>query len=428
MTSARITGGLAWEALDSRGIPTVACELRLESGATGRVVVPAGASKGRHEAVELRDATPRYGGLGVRGAVSNVNSVLLPALVETQPSTQAAVDSVLCELDGTPTLGRLGANAVLAVSLAWACALAQDRGIELYALLAGEEEPMLPVPLVNILSGGAHAGNTLDIQDVLAVPLSATSFSQAIEHAWHVRRHAVEIAASSGTLTSLVADEGGLGLRLSTNREALELVTAAIRGAGFKPGIDVGIAVDVAANQLQTDGGYRFAIEDRTLTASALIEELADWCHHFPIVSIEDPLGDDDWPGWQTATTTLGAVQLIGDDLFATNPERLRHGIDGGIANAVLIKPNQAGTLTLTSQVSDHARDAGYTRIASARSGDTEDTWLADLAVGWRTDQIKVGSLTRSERTAKWNRLLQIEAREGRQARYVGSGSLRGRR
>jgi enolase len=426
MNAARIAGGLAWEAFDSRGAPTVAFELRLESGATGRVVVPAGASKGRYEAMELRDAAPRFGGLGVRGAVANVNSVLLPALIEKRPSTQAAVDAMLLELDGTPTLGRLGANSVLAVSLAWACATAQDRGIELYALLAGEAEPLLPLPMINILSGGAHAGNALDIQDVLAVPLVATSFSQAIEHVWRVRQHAVEIAASMGAPTSLVADEGGLGLSLSTNREALELVTEAIRGAGFEPGVDVGIAVDVAANQLQTEGAYRLATECRSLTASALIEELADWCRHFAIVSIEDPLADDDWPGWETATKTLGAVQLIGDDLFATNPQRLRRGIDCGIANAVLIKPNQAGCLTLASEVSDRARDAGYARIVSARSGDTEDTWLADLAVGWRADQIKVGSLARSERTAKWNRLLLIEAREGDRARYAGTASLHG--
>lgn len=426
MTESRISGGLAWQALDSRGTPTVACELRLESGASGRVVVPAGASKGRHEAVELRDGGHAFRGMGVTKAVANVNSVLIPAVAGSRPMSQAELDGQLCELDGSPNLARLGANAVLAVSLAWALASARDHGTELYRALAGGGEPLLPLPMVNIVSGGAHADRALDIQDVLAVPLTAGTFAAAIEHVARVRAAAVTLAASHGLQTSLVADEGGLGLGLATNRAALELVTGAIEAAGLVPGTDVGIAVDIAANQLESDGGYRLAIEDRQLTGDQLVDEIAGWCREFPIVSVEDPLSDQDWDGWVAATERLGHVQLIGDDFFATDPDRFRTGRDRKIANAVLIKPNQAGCLTRAAEVGELANAAGYARIVSARSGDTEDTWLADLAVGWGSGQIKVGSLTRSERTAKWNRLLEIEAREGGRIRYAGAAALSG--
>jgi enolase 1/2/3 len=423
MTPPTVAGGLAWEALDSRGRPTVGCELRLESGAAATATVPSGASTGRYEAHELRDGGVRFGGLGVTRAVEHVNSTVIPALTGRGFDRQDQLDAALRELDGTPNLERIGANAVLAVSVAWALANARERGLELYQV-ATAATPLLPLPMVNVLSGGAHAGGALDVQDVLVVPLVATSFAAALEHVARVRAAAVRVAAEAGLPTALVADEGGLGLGLPGNREALQLVTDAIEAAGFEPGVEIAIAIDIAANQLESDGGYRFALEDRTLSSTALIRELGQWCREFPIVSIEDPLSDQDWTGWEQATAELPGIQLVGDDLFATNPDRVRKGVDRRVASAVLIKPNQIGTLSQAEQVTAMALASGYAAVVSARSGDTEDSWLADLAVAWGAAQIKVGSLTRSERLAKWNRLLQIEAREGDRATYAGASAL----
>lgn len=404
----------AWEALDSRGTPTVACEVTLATGAKGAAAVPSGASTGTHEAHELRDGGERYGGKGVQTAVANACGPLAQAVTGLEASDQAAVDQALSAADGTATLARLGANAVLAISIATALAAAADTGEPLFSLVAPDgPEPLLPMPMVNIVSGGAHAGGAIDVQDILAVPVGARSFAEAIEWAWRVRRATAELVAERGLVSSLVADEGGLGPRLRTNREALEIVASAIERAKLEPGEEVAIAVDVAATQLLADVGYRLKGEHRSLTADELVDELAEWARDFPIVSIEDPLGEDDWQAWERATVALQGIQLVGDDLFATNRERLGRGIESNVANAVLVKPNQIGTLSAARLVLEQANAAGYATVLSARSGETEDVWLADLAVGWRVGQIKVGSTTRSERTAKWNRLLRIEAELG---------------
>jgi enolase len=427
MTDTSIRSLLSWEALDSRGKPTVGCEVRLDCGATGRATVPSGASTGRHEARELRDGGARYGGQGVRRAVANVTGEIADGVRGLDATDQASLDSALRALDGTPDLRRLGANAVLAVSVASAIAGASARGIALHeAVIAGGAAPLLPLPMVNVISGGAHAGRSLDVQDFLAVPVGAASFGQAIEWAARVRAGAAQELTDRGLPVALVADEGGLGPLLTTNRTALDVLVAGIRRAGLRAGEDVGIAIDVAATQFQrADGRYVLAAEDRVLTAAELVAELADWCAAYPIVSIEDALGEDDWPGWQAATERLAGRQLLGDDLFVTDPGRLERGISGGVANAVLVKPNQTGTLDTARSVVRRAHAAGYATVLSARSGETEDDWLADLAVGWRTGQIKVGSTTRSERTAKWNRLLRIEAELGEHVEYAGRSALR---
>jgi enolase len=414
----------AWEALDSRGHPTVACEVSLRSGARGAVVVPSGASTGSHEAVELRDGGTRYGGMGVRRAVASVRGELAERLTGLPADDQEALDAALREADGSANLGRLGANAVLAVSLAAACATANGAGLPLWRLLLGDEAPVLPMPMVNVVSGGAHASGGVDMQDFLVVPVGAAGFGEAIEWAWRVRRATHELAAERG-LSTLLADEGGLGPPLPSNLAALELVAEGIERSGLRPGAEVAIAVDVAANQFAREGAYRLRGEPpRTLDAAALIDELERWCDVHPVVSLEDPLAEDDWGGWGEATRRLGArVQVVGDDLFVTDLGRLERGIREGVANAVLVKPNQAGTLSGAWAVVRRAREAGYGVVVSARSGESEDAWLADLAVGWRARRIKVGSLARSERTAKWNRLLRIEAELGAEAGFFGAGA-----
>jgi enolase len=419
----------AWEALDSRGQPTVACEVVLESGARGAAAVPAGASTGRHEAHELRDGGDRYGGRGVRAAVANVGGELAAAVTGLPGGSQAELDAALRAADGTENLSRLGANAVLGVSVAAALAGAAERGLPLWRVAGdpppGSIRPLIPLPMVNILSGGAHAGAAIDMQDFLAVPVGAASFAEAIEWAARVRAAAAELVAERGLVSALVADEGGLGPALASNRDALELLSRAIERAALEPGAEVAIAIDVAATQLvDPAGGYRLSVEQRTLAAAELADELAAWAGEHPIVSIEDPLGEDDWDGWAAAGPRLGHLQLLGDDLFATNPGRLRRGIADGVANAVLVKPNQIGTLSDAREVVELAQAASYATVLSARSGETEDAWLADLAVAWRTGQIKVGSTTRSERTAKWNRLLQIEAELGDDAEFAGRAAL----
>ncbi len=410
--TARITHIHAWEALDSRGRPTVAARVALNDGSEGIALVPSGASAGSHEAVELRDRGSRYEGRGVRAAVANVNTTLANLTIGQEP---AQVDSVLTGVDESPQFATIGANAVLAVSLAAARAGAASAGMSLARHLSGADRPLLlPMPMVNVLSGGAHAGAVLDVQDFLVIPVGATSFAEAIEWAGAVRDTATRIALGAGHRhAALVADEGGLGLALPANRTALRLLVEAIEKSGFTPGTQVSIAIDVAATQFYRDSRYRLAVENRDLTAAELIDEVADWCEQYPIVSVEDLLAEDDWDAWRDATTVLGSrIELVGDDLFVTQTERLQRGIDSGVGNSVLVKVNQNGLLSGARAVIDLARAAGYRTVVSARSGDTEDSWLADLAVGWRAGQIKVGSTHRSERTSKWNRLLQLEATE----------------
>jgi enolase len=416
-----ITRVFAWEALDSRGNPTVACEVSLRSGARGTVIVPSGASTGRHEVVELRDGGTRYGGRGVRRAVENVRGELAAAVTGLGADDQDAVDTALRTTDGSPSLERLGANAVLAVSLATACAAASASGVPLYHRLLEGQVPVLPMPMVNIVSGGAHTTGGVEMQDFLAVPIGATSFGEAIEWAWRVRRSTQELAAER-RLPTLVADEGGLGPPLPSNLAALELLAEGVERSGLRLGDDVAIAIDVAATRFcAPDGSYRTTGDvTRAFDSSGLVAELEHWCNRYPIVSLEDPLAEDDWEGWAEATSRLGSrIQIVGDDLFVTDVARLERGIREGVANAVLVKPNQVGTLSAAWAVVKRAREAGYGVIVSARSGDTEDAWLADLAVGWCAGQIKVGSLARSERTAKWNRLLRIETELGRRAVFA---------
>jgi enolase len=415
---------LAWEALDSRGTPTVACAVRLKGGAEGEAIVPSGASTGTYEAHERRDGEERYGGKGVRGAIGAIRDEIGPALLGRDAADQAGIDAALRALDGTPNLRRLGANAVLAASVACALAAARAQGLPLWQLLAPAEPPLLPLPMVNVISGGAHAGRMIDVQDFLVVPVGAASFGEALEWAGRVRAATGEELRQLGHEASLVADEGGLAAPLPSNRAALDLLVAGIERSGLTPGSEAAIAVDVAATQLVARDGYALASEGRSLRAAELVEEIAAWIDDYPIVSIEDALGEDDGEGWGLVTGRLAErIQLLGDDLFVTSPERLRAGIRDGIANAVLVKPNQVGTLTDARRVVEIAKEAGYATVLSARSGETEDVWLADLAVGWRTGQIKVGSTMRSERTAKWNRLLRIEA-ERPDAVFAGAAAL----
>ena len=402
---------VAWEALDSRGTPTVGCAVVLEGGAEGVAHVPSGASTGSHEAHELRDGDARYGGRGVARAVASVNDAISQLLVGHDAADQEAIDADLRALDGTEALERLGANAVLSVSVACALAAASGRGVPLWRSLAPEGPALLPLPMVNVVSGGAHAGGVVDIQDVLVVPVGASSFAEALEWAWRARAATAAVLQARGHGSTLVADEGGLAAPGGSSREAVALVAAGIERSGLVPGEQAAIAIDVAATQLLDAGSYRLRAEERGLASAALVDETASWCADFPIVSLEDPLAEDDG-GWPAATRRLAGLQVVGDDFFATSVDRLEAAIVAGAANAVLVKPNQCGTVSGARAVVQRAHAAGYATVVSARSGDTEDAWLADLAVGWRAGQIKVGSTTRSERTAKWNRLLRIEAEE----------------
>ena len=424
MAVALIAGLQAWEALDSRGTPTVGCAVRLEDGSEGEATVPSGASTGSHEAHERRDGGERFGGKGVRDAVTALHTEVSAELQGRDALDQDAVDAALRALDGTANLSRLGANAVLAASVATALAAARSQGLPLWRALCPDLPPLLPLPMVNVISGGAHAGGLIDVQDFLVVPVGARTFGEAIEWASRVRAATAEVLREHGHDTSLVADEGGLAAPLPSNRAALDVLLAGIERSGFEPGAGVAIAIDVAATQLLAEGSYLLASESRTLRASELVDELAAWVGDYPIVSIEDALGEDDETGWRYATDRLApGIQLLGDDLFVTSPERLRAGIRDGIANAVLVKPNQVGTLSDAREAVEIARAAGYATVLSARSGETEDSWLADLAVGWRTGQLKVGSTTRSERTAKWNRLLRIETEEP-ESTFAGAAAL----
>ncbi|MDQ7844152.1 MAG: phosphopyruvate hydratase [Armatimonadota bacterium] len=411
------------EILDSRGNPTVEVEVRLRDGAVGRAAVPSGASTGAHEALELRDGDPtRYGGKGVLRAVANVNERIAPALVGWEATDQAALDRRLLDLDGTANKRDLGANAILGVSLAVARAAAASRGLPLYRYLGGEGARVLPVPLMNVINGGAHADNPLDVQEFMLVPLRAPRFADALRMGVETF-HRLRGLLKSRMMSTAVGDEGGFAPELRTTEEALDILTRAIEDAGYTPGADVAVALDPAATELHEDGRYRFAGEGRQRTSDQLVEYYERLCAAYPIVSIEDGMAEDDWEGWRALTDRLGdRIQLVGDDLFVTNVGRLRQGIERGVANAVLIKVNQIGTLTETLEAVAVAREAQYGVIISHRSGETEDTTIADLAVATNAGQIKTGAPSRSERVAKYNQLLRIEEELGERAVFAGAG------
>jgi enolase len=413
----------AREVLDSRGRPTVEVEVRCRDGAQGRAIVPSGASTGRHEAVELRDGdSTRYGGKGVRKAVANVRDLLTPRLLGLPATNQARVDRLLCEIDGTPDKSRAGANAILGVSLAVARAAAASQGVSLWRWLDADGRACLPLPMVNLISGGLHAGGNLDFQDFLLLPIGARTYSEALEMSVAVYRALSVVLTRHGFEGVLVGDEGGFGPRLHGNEQAVELILEAITAAGFSPGKDAALAIDVASTHFHRDGRYHLRADGgQALNADEMTALLTRWVDTYPIFSIEDGLAEDDWDGWRNLTAALGGrVQLIGDDLFATNPARLKRGILEGVANSVLVKVNQIGTLTETMAVVRMAREAGYRAVISARSGETEDAFLADLAVATGAGQIKIGSVARSERLAKYNQLLRIEEEMGASARFTG--------
>jgi enolase len=407
----------ARQVLDSRGNPTVEVEVHCAGGAFGRAMVPSGASTGRHEAVELRDGDPaHFGGKGVRRAVANVRERIGPRLVGLAAGDQSLIDFTLCELDGTSNKAGLGANAILGVSLACAHAAASARSLPLWRYLAASgtrepSEPKLPLPMINLISGGAHAGGNLDFQDFLLLPVGADSFTDALTMAVNVYHALSTILIRHGFEGVLVGDEGGFGPRLRDNEQALRMILEAIDQAGYTPGRQAAIAMDLASTQFYRAGNYHLSATTGTsLSADGLIDLLEKWIEAYPILSIEDGMAEDDWDGWRKLTARLGRrVQLIGDDLFVTNPERLRRGIASGVANSILVKVNQIGTLTETLEVIALAQAAGYRPVVSARSGETEDSTIADLAVATGAGQIKIGSVARSERLAKYNRLLRIE-------------------
>ncbi|MCL7936912.1 MAG: phosphopyruvate hydratase [marine benthic group bacterium] len=415
------------EILDSRGNPTVEVAVRLDSGVGGRAAVPSGASTGAHEAVELRDGDPsRYGGKGVLSAVANVNGEIADALRGKDPFDQAAIDAALIDLDGTPNKARLGANAILGVSMAVARAVAAEREVPLFVQLGSESSSTLPVPLMNILNGGAHADNSVDIQEFMVVPVGFSSFAEGLRAGAEVF-HALKKRLSAEGYSTAVGDEGGVAPNLGSNGEALDLILASIEAAGYRPGEDVALALDCAATELfdRATGEYDFSASGEGRKSSAeLVDMYADWSERYPIVSIEDGLDEDDWAGWKLLTERIGdRVQLVGDDLFVTNVDRLRRGIEEGVANSILIKLNQIGTVTETLEAIRMAAEAAYTSVISHRSGETEDTFIADLAVATDAGQIKTGSACRSERVAKYNRLLRIEERLADAARYPGGSA-----
>jgi enolase len=417
-----IIGVHAREILDSRGHPTVETEVTLSSGVTGRAAVPSGASTGEHEAVELRDGDPkRYGSKGVLEAVRNVNEVIGPRLEGMSAIDQMAVDYEMLDLDGTPNKGNLGANAILSVSLAVARAAAADVGLPLYRYLGGPAAHVLPVPMMNILNGGAHAPNNLDVQEFMVVPVGANAFADALRMGVEVF-HALKKVLSGRGLSTAVGDEGGFAPMLSDNEAALEVIVTAIQAAGYQPGSDVAIALDPAASEFYDAGQYVFKKSDGSQrSAEDLIRLYERWLEKYPIVSIEDGLAEDDWDGWAALTEALGErIQLVGDDVFVTNVERLAKGVERGVANAILIKVNQIGTLTETLQCIEFAKSNAYGAVISHRSGETEDTFIADLAVATGVGQIKTGSASRTDRVAKYNQLLRIAEELGEVAHYPG--------
>lgn len=421
---AAVHGRRVW---DSRGRPTVEAEVHLASGASGRAIAPAGASTGSGEALELRDGGKRLGGYDVQQAVANVNGEIADAFKGVDAAEQVGVDGILIELDGTPNKSRLGGNACVAVSMAVAHAAAAAWHQPLWRYLLGENEPVLPLPQIQIFGGGAHAGGRVDIQDFLVVTPGAESFAQALEWTAEVYRQAGAIMVERGELHG-VADEGGWWPAFSTNEEALDTLVRAIEAAGFTAGDEIAIALDVAASQLGRGRRYRLGLEGRELDSDAFADLLIGWLERYPIVSIEDPLAEDDEQGWQRFTQAVGArLQIVGDDLLVTNAERVGRAAAQGLCNAVLLKPNQAGTLTETRAALDAARAAGFGAIISARSGDSEDVTIVHLAVGWGVHQLKVGSFARSERMAKWNEALRIEEAFGKEARFAAAAIASGR-
>jgi len=422
----RLTGLTALEVLDSRGNPTIAVTAHTTQG-SGRAIVPSGASTGVHEAVELRDGDPRrYGGKGVTKAVGHVTGEIARRLDGFDVLDQKALDQALIDLDGTPNKGRLGANAILGTSLAVSHAAAQAKGVPLYRYLGGDGAATLPLPMANILNGGAHADTSVDLQEFMVCAVGSPTFSEAIRATAEVY-HALKRVLKGQGLATGVGDEGGFAPQLRSNEDALKLIVDAIEKAGYEPGKDVAIALDPASSEFYKDGKYNLKGEGRTLDAAALAKLYEDWTGRYPIVSIEDGMAEDDWAGWKHLTDAIGdKVQLVGDDLFVTNVSRLKQGIDRGVANSILIKVNQIGTLTETLEAIDMARKAGYSAVISHRSGETEDTTIADLVVATGAGMIKTGAPARSERVAKYNRLLQIEAELGEAATYAGRTRLRG--
>ncbi|HEX5365783.1 MAG TPA: phosphopyruvate hydratase [Acidimicrobiales bacterium] len=415
---------LGREVLDSRGNPTVEVDVYLASGAEGRAIVPSGASTGRFEAVELRDGGPRYGGKGVQGAVDHVNGEIREALVGFDALDQRDVDAQMIDLDGTDSKARLGANAILGVSLAVARAAAAEVGMPLFRYVGGPNAHVLPVPMMNVLNGGVHADNNVDFQEFMIVPVGAASFREALR--WGVETyHALRSVAAGRGLSTAVGDEGGFAPDLGSNEEALALLVEAVEKAGLVPGDDVALAMDVASTELFADGRYVLAADDRRLSPSEMVALLAELCATYPIVSIEDGCAEEDWEGWGELTATLGdRVQLVGDDLFVTNVERLRRGVTSGVANSILVKVNQIGTLTETLDAVALATRSGYTSVLSHRSGETEDTTSADLAVATNCGPIKAGAPARSDRVAKLNQLLRIEELLDEQAAFRGRAAL----
>jgi len=415
---------LGRQVLDSRGNPTVEAEIVLDSGASGRAMVPSGASTGQFEAVELRDGGDRYVGKGVTTAVGNINNLIGPAIIGSDALDQRELDATLIDLDGTPNKAKLGANAILGVSLAVAHAAAAELATPLYRYVGGTNAHVLPVPMLNVINGGEHADNNVDIQEFMVMPVGAASFSEALR--WGVETyHTLKKVVGDRGLSTAVGDEGGFAPNLSSNEEALALLVEAIEGAGLRPGVDMALAMDVASSEFYADGQYELTGEGRSLDSAEFVAYLSDLCDRYPIVSVEDGMDEDDWEGWAALTEALAdRVQLVGDDLFVTNVERLGRGIDEGIANSILVKVNQIGTLTETLDTVALATRNGYTSVMSHRSGETEDATIADLAVGTNCGQIKAGAPARSDRVAKYNQLLRIEEDLGDRAAYWGLDAL----
>ena len=416
---------LGREIIDSRGNPTVEAEVTLSTGTVGRAAVPSGASTGTREAVELRDADPgRFGGKGVSKAVNNVNTVIREAVRGIDVTAQSDIDRSMIELDGTDNKAALGANALLAVSLAVAQAAAREQGVGLYRLLGGDGPFVMPVPMMNIINGGAHADNSVDLQEFMILPVGAGSLQEAVRYGAEVF-HALKSVLHARGLNTAVGDEGGFAPDLASNEAAIEVILEAIDQAGFKAGEDIWLGLDAASSEFYRDGKYVLASENRAFTSAEFVDYLGDWVDRYPIITIEDGLDEGDWDGWQLLTEKLGKrVQLVGDDLFVTNTGIFREGIDKNIGNSILIKPNQIGTLTETLEAIRMASNAGYTAVVSHRSGETEDVTIADIAVGTSATQIKTGSLSRSDRVAKYNQLMRIEAELGGQASYAGSAAF----
>ncbi|MFT8708750.1 MAG: phosphopyruvate hydratase [Sporolactobacillus sp.] len=420
-----ITDVYAREVLDSRGNPTVEVEVRTEVEGFGRALVPSGASTGEHEAVELRDGDKsRYGGKGVLKAVENVNKLIAPEVIGMEVSDQVALDAAMIALDGTENKGKLGANAILGVSLAAAQAAANELGLPLYRYLGGVNSKVLPTPMMNILNGGKHADNSVDFQEFMIMPVGAKSVKEAVRIGAEVYHALKSVLSKKGHLTA-VGDEGGFAPNLKNNEEVLDTILEAIEAAGYKPGEDVKLAIDPASSELFEDGKYNFKGEGVIRTTDEMIEYYTKLVDKYPIISIEDGLDENDWEGWQKLTKAIGdRVQLVGDDLFVTNTDYLKKGIDLGVANAILIKVNQIGTLTETLNAIEMAQKAGYTAVVSHRSGETEDTTIADIVVATNAGEIKTGSLARTDRIAKYNQLIRIEDELGASAQYLGDDSF----